>query len=59
MSDTNDNTTGKLFLDISKLRVACYNQLLKGIGVTASQASVLFILFEEGLKQGDFRWHHR
>lgn len=47
-------TLGTLFQDIARLRVFCFNSMLKDIELTATQAWVLSALMEEeGVIQGD------
>ncbi len=48
------DTLGTLFQDIARLRVFCFNSMLKDIELTATQAWVLSALMEEeGVIQGD------
>jgi DNA-binding MarR family transcriptional regulator len=48
------DTLGTLFQDIARLRVFCFNSMLKDIELTATQARVLSALMEEeGVIQGD------
>ena len=48
------DTLGTLFQEIARLRVFCFNSLLKDIEITATQAWVLSALMEEeGVIQGD------
>ena len=47
-------TLGTLFQDIARLRIFCFNSLLKDIELTGTQAWVLSALMEEeGVIQGD------
>ena len=47
-------TLGTLFQDVARLRVFCFNSLLKDLDLTATQAWVLSTLMEEeGVIQGD------
>ena len=47
-------TLGTLFQDIARLRVFCFNSMLKDIELTATQSWVLSALMEEeGVIQGD------
>ena len=47
-------TLGTLFQDVARLRVFCFNSLLKDLDLTATQAWVLSTLMEEeGIIQGD------
>jgi MarR family transcriptional regulator, transcriptional regulator for hemolysin len=47
-------TLGTLFQDIARLRIFCFNSMLKDLELTATQAWVLSALMEkEGIIQGD------
>jgi len=47
-------TLGTLFQDIARLRIFCFNSMLKDIALTGTQAWVLSALMEEeGVIQGD------
>jgi MarR family transcriptional regulator for hemolysin len=47
-------TLGTLFQDIARLRVFCFNSMLKDLELTATQSWVLSALMEkEGIIQGD------
>jgi len=47
-------TLGTLFQDIARLRIFCFNSMLKDIDLTGTQAWVLSALMEEeGVIQGD------
>jgi len=47
-------TLGTLFQDIARLRIFCFNSMLKDIDLTGTQAWVLSALMdEEGIIQGD------
>jgi MarR family transcriptional regulator for hemolysin len=53
MSKKNDSL-GTLFQDIARLRVFCFNNMLKDLELTATQSWVLSALMEkEGIIQGD------
>ena len=49
-----NDSLGTLFQDIARLRVFCFNNMLKDLELTATQAWVLSALMEkEGVIQGD------
>ena len=51
---TRKETLGTLFQDVARLRVFCFNSMLKDLDLTATQAWVLSTLMEEeGVIQGD------
>lgn len=51
---TGKETLGTLFQEIARLRIFCFNSMLKDIGLTGTQAWVLSALMEEeGVIQGD------
>jgi MarR family transcriptional regulator for hemolysin len=53
MSNTPD-TLGTLFQEIARLRIFCFNSMLKDMELTATQSWVLSALMEkEGIIQGD------
>lgn len=53
MTNTPD-TLGTLFQDIARLRIFCFNSMLKDLELTATQSWVLSALMEkEGVIQGD------
>jgi MarR family transcriptional regulator for hemolysin len=48
------DTLGTLFQDVARLRVFCYNAMLKEIDLTATQSLVILTLLDkEGVIQGD------
>jgi MarR family transcriptional regulator for hemolysin len=48
------DTLGTLFQDVARLRVFCYNTMLKEIDLTATQSLVILTLLDkEGVIQGD------
>jgi len=50
----NKETLGTLFQDIARLRIFCFNSMLKDLELTATQSWVLSALMEkEGIIQGD------
>jgi MarR family transcriptional regulator for hemolysin len=49
-----EETLGTLFQDIARLRIFCFNSMLKDLELTATQSWVLSALMEkEGVIQGD------
>jgi DNA-binding MarR family transcriptional regulator len=50
----NKDSLGTLFQDIARLRIFCYNTLLKDLELTATQSWVILALLDkEGVIQGD------